>query len=270
MPWRQYAADGGLKTSYRLPPASVSVLGAVELDTDLGNSANIPWVVGLNGSALPAMVADGFLKRDSGNTAWQWVPYGSTANTVCQGNDPRLLAGIESSEGYLRCKLSTADSVTISFAPVSGTAYFTFLGRASTAFTPQYVRFQVATAGSGAQTAEVGLFSTANPPNRSNQTLTKIVATGTISALTSTGVKNNTAAFATSVAAGTYLWAGVRLAMATTQPACVAVIHDMEQGEVLYATASGALTAGASFSGVVNLVSVTPSVSGIDLSATLT
>lgn len=41
-------------------------------------------------SDAPASVANGFLKRNFGNTAWEEVGYGSGANTVTQGNDARL------------------------------------------------------------------------------------------------------------------------------------------------------------------------------------
>lgn len=47
-------------------------------------------VVSLQGDALPAKAANSFLKRNLGNTGWEEVPYGTGANTVCQGNDSRL------------------------------------------------------------------------------------------------------------------------------------------------------------------------------------
>jgi len=57
---------------------------------DLGGLYPGPTVVGLQQDLLPAKVAGGFLKRDAANTAWEEVTYGSSTNTVCQGNDPRL------------------------------------------------------------------------------------------------------------------------------------------------------------------------------------
>lgn len=60
---------------------------------DLSGSFPNPSVAALNGSALPANVTNGFLKRNSGNTAWEEVAYGSSSNTVCQGNDSRLSDG---------------------------------------------------------------------------------------------------------------------------------------------------------------------------------
>lgn len=61
-----------------------------------------------------------------------------------------------------------------------GTAYFCYMLQTSFAITPKYVRFFVSTGGVGAQTAELGLFSTPAGPNGAAQSLTKLVATGTI------------------------------------------------------------------------------------------
>lgn len=47
-------------------------------------------IVSLQGDSLPTKTANGFLKRNSGNTAWEEVVYGTGSNTVCQGNDSRL------------------------------------------------------------------------------------------------------------------------------------------------------------------------------------
>ena len=57
---------------------------------DLGGTYPNPGVTGLQGNALPAGAANGFLKRNALNTGWEEVAYGSVANTVCQGNDTRL------------------------------------------------------------------------------------------------------------------------------------------------------------------------------------
>ena len=133
----------------------------------------------------------------------------------------------------------------------SDKAYFVFVGKTNQVCAPQYVEFIVGTAGAGAQTAEVGLFSTASGPTRNTAlTMNKIVATGTIGDLTTTGATlRNTAAFATSVAAGTYLWAGIRTAMAATQPYLSALFWEWGDGFVLSCAGAGALTAAGPWTG---------------------
>lgn len=143
-----------------------------------------------------------------------------------------------------------APQVNLLLTIISGTAYFVYVGYTAVAITPQFVEFENTTGGTGAQTAECGLFSTPNPPNKSaSQSLTKLVATGTLTALTGTGMMRNNAAFATQVAAGTHLWAGVRIAMATTQPVTLSLGGDMSEGFVLSLVGSGALTGAGPFTG---------------------
>ncbi len=121
--------------------------------------------------------------------------------------------------------------------------------------------------GVGAQTAEVGLFSSTGPPAKANKTLTKLVSTGTVDNLTGTGVMRNTGAFATAVGVGTYLWAGIRTAMATTQPTLLAMTGDMAQGNILSTVGAGALTAAGPWTGAIIAAAVTAQCP--DLRATL-
>lgn len=132
---------------------------------------------------------------------------------------------------------------------VSGTAYFVYLGLLTSALTPKHVELFVLTAGSGAQTAEVGLFSSPAAPNKASQSLTKLVSSGTVDAMSSGAVVRNTTAFATLIAAGTHLWAGVRIAMATTQPAIAALCADFTQGRALSTAAAGVLTGAGPWAG---------------------
>jgi hypothetical protein len=176
------------------------------------------------------------------------LPYGTGQNTACEGNDARLLTTVDRGS---RVFSSPLPNVATALTTVSGTGYFVYLGRTATALTPKHVEFFVSTAGTGAQTAEVGFFSTPNAPNKASQTLTKLVSTGTVDALTSTGVKRNTSAFATSVPAGTHLWAGVRTAMATAQPQISGLCMDFSQGRVLSTASAGVLTAAGPWTGAI-------------------
>lgn len=127
-----------------------------------------------------------------------------------------------------------------SIFPVPSTlipAYFVYLGRTTQSIVAKFVEFYVHTAGAGSQSAEVGLFSTSNPPNKTAQGtngITKLTASGTLDSLTTTGVKRNTTAFNSGagyiVPAGTYLWAGLRIAMATTQPVVAGLGMDFGEG----------------------------------------
>lgn len=133
----------------------------------------------------------------------------------------------------------------------SGTAYWCYVGQIPSATTVRYIEFQVGTAGAGAQTAELCLASSPLAPNNASQSLTKIAATGSLDSLTTIGVKRNTVDFAQSVAAGTHLWAGLRTAMATTQPTVFGLCFDMAQGCILTTAASGVLTGAGPFTGAV-------------------
>lgn len=136
-------------------------------------------------------------------------------------------------------------------ALTSDTAYFVFLGRVTVPFTPAYAKGFCQSAGSGAQTAELGFFSTPAYPNAANQTVSKIVATGTITSLTGTGVKQNTAAFTTVILPGTFLWWGMRTAMAGSQPTMNALNRDYARGNILTTATAGALTGAGPWTGAV-------------------
>jgi hypothetical protein len=151
---------------------------------------------------------------------------------------------------------SRLPNVATAITLASNTAYFVYLGWTTKSLTIKYVEFYANTAGSGSQTAEVGLFSTANPPNKSNQGasgIVKLVADGTLTSLTTTGLKRNTTAFNSGngyvVGTGTHLWAGIRTAMGTTQPALAGLCMDFSQGLVLSTSSAGALTGAGPWTG---------------------
>ena len=182
---------------------------------------------------------------NQGRQGWQ----GNQGNQGWQGTQGLAngLTNIESDETQNIFFSRLPYGTTI--ACVSGTAYFVYLGRTVQAITPKFVEFYVTGAGAGTQTAEVGFFSTPAAPNKAAQTVSKLVSTGTVNSLTATGVCRNTSAFATSIPAGTHVWAGIRTAMATTQPTIAGLVNDYAQGHVLSTAGSGALTGTGTWTG---------------------
>lgn len=144
--------------------------------------------------------------------------------------------------------LSTSGNITTT----SDTAYWQYMGYTLKPCTITYVECQVTTGGTGAQTAEIALASSTSAPNRGNQTLTKLTANGTLDDLTTTsGTKRNTVSLSYSCAAGVHLWAGIRTAMATNQPAFLSVGRDWGNGQLLSTAGAGALTGTGPWTGTV-------------------
>ncbi len=163
--------------------------------------------------------------------------------------DKAMVFSVDTSPRILSSRLPNMGT---SLTTVSGTAYFVYLGLLTALAQPKFVEFFVAASGSGSQTAEVGLFSSPAAPNKANQSLTKLVSTGAVDALTSAfAVKRNTTAFATDIAAGTHLWAGIRIAMASIQPTISALCVDFLQGRILSTTSAGPLTGAGPFTGAI-------------------
>jgi hypothetical protein len=162
--------------------------------------------------------------------------------------DKAMVFSVDTSPRILSSRLPNMGT---SFTTVSGTAYFVYLGLLTALAQPKFVEFFVAAPGLGSQAAEVGFFSSPAAPNKANQTLTKLVSTGAVDTLTTTGAKRNTSAFATDIAAGTHLWAGIRTAMATNQPTISGLGADFAQGRVLQTPAAGVLTGAGPFAGAI-------------------
>jgi hypothetical protein len=134
-------------------------------------------------------------------------------------------------------------------AMTTGDAVFVYVGLIVTAQIAAFIRFSVNAGGTGAQTAEVALCSTPLAPNGAGQTLTKIAANGTLSALTGTGAMANTLTMAAAIPARTHLWAGLRTALASSQPTVYGVTGDGGSGQILKVAASGVLTGAGPFTG---------------------
>jgi len=172
----------------------------------------------------------------------------------CRGQD--ITQGVVEACPPGRILQSRLPNVATAITLINNTAYFVYLGCTTRPLRVKFVEFYVNTNGSGSQTAEVGLFATSNPPDKTNQGtngIVKLTADGTLSSLTTTGLKRNTTAFNSGngfvVGAGTPLWAGIRTAMATTQPALGGLCMDYSQGLVLSTASAGALTGAGPWTG---------------------
>lgn len=171
-----------------------------------------------------------------------------------------------------RIMRSARASTAASAALTSAQAYFTYLGFLRFPWTPQWVSFHMQAAGSGALTrAELGLFSTPLPPNKSGQSLTKIVATGAIDSLTAAGplIRRNSGAFATTIPGGTHLWAGLLEQLATTQPTVGGFVLDLQEGWVLTTAAAASFTTAGPWVGAIPAIVGAGTIVGLDLSAEL-
>ncbi len=158
----------------------------------------------------------------------------------------------------LRSPLATGGT----FLLIADVAYFLYIGQMPHTRVPKYVEVNMTTVGTGAQTAEVGLFSSTGPPNKGSLSLSKIVATGTVDTLTATLVtKRNTSAFTTPVYAETYLWAGIRTNMGGNQPTFRGIENDFSQGYQLSTATAGALTGAGPWTGaIIGGVTVAPAI----------
>lgn len=139
-----------------------------------------------------------------------------------------------------------------SSAVISATAYWVYQGFTAQAITVKFIEAIVASvAGTGAQTAEVAIASSPAAPNKAaSQSLTKIAATGTVdSLLVANTLIRNTASLSAVVPASTHLWAGIRIAMATTQPQMQGLTADWNQGHILTTAGAGVLTGAGPFTG---------------------
>jgi len=140
---------------------------------------------------------------------------------------------------------------------VEDVAYWIFCGTISIPITAAFVKFHVSTGGASTQVAEVALASSPLPPNGAAQVLTKIVANGTLSDLTGTGVMKNTVSLATVIPAGTHLWAGLRTAMGTTEPTVWGHTADRSTGQILSTATASALTGAGPWTGALITAAVT-------------
>ena len=146
------------------------------------------------------------------------------------------------------------------FTMIAASAYFIYLRQVSRANTPAYIRGQMVTAGSVTQdNAEVGFFTTSNPPNAGNQTLTPIGSAfkTTLDDLTAAGplVRGNSVAMAVALTVGQHLWAGIRVSMSAVQPIFIGAVGDGLRGNLLVKTSAAAFDGTTTYAGVVPAIS---------------
>lgn len=234
--------------SVAVPSRRILNFSSIFVLSDTNGKTNItldPDLLGLGGMAGTGIVvhtgAGTFIERTITVSAGLGIANGSGVSAA-----PNLYTLSPSdSQRVFRAPLGAGGTFTL----IEDTAYFVYVGQVP-ACTPKYVEFQVTTVGTGAQTAEVGLFSTPSAPNKASQSLTKLTADGTVDTLTvGTGMKRNTSAFSTAIADGTHLWAGIRTAMATNEPTLRGIELDFAQGYVLTTAKAGALTGSGPWTG---------------------
>jgi hypothetical protein len=185
---------------------------------------------------------------DSGSGGTAGLVPGPTAGYAAAGRLLRADATWASFDKQVVCKPRMNPPLAGSGQLLSARAYAVYLGIFPDDRLIKYVRFQVVTfAGTGAQTAEVALASSPTAPAYAAQTLTILVADGTVDSLLTTGVKKNANGFNSgsgyTVARDTHLWAVVRVAMASTQPYLGICDHQELSGSSMFAAGASALAA---------------------------
>lgn len=84
----------------------------------------------IGADAVPTNAANGFLKRNAANSAWEEVAYGTAANTVCVGNDSRLSNDRNPTSHASSHNAGGLDALTIDAA--AGTGSLRTLGTSAT------------------------------------------------------------------------------------------------------------------------------------------
>lgn len=179
---------------------------------------------------------------------------GKNIDSVCNADFDLYPPAVQQSDLRLRnmtCQLIAGTTTT------GATAYFVYLGRTNRRLSAQKVLFRVTTGGASTQAGEVGVFSSPVAPNGAAQTLTKIVATGTLDDLTGTGTLGNTTAFNKTIPAGTHIWAGYRVDMASTEPTVIGLTGDESNGAVLSLGSATAFTSGTTYAGALITAALT-------------
>jgi hypothetical protein len=158
-----------------------------------------------------------------------------------QGNTPKYI-GTGSDNIMSPFLPSTVTNITLT----STTAYAVYVGYVIKPITAEFVRYSIATDGTGLATAEVGLFTSVSAPNTNNQLLTKVVSGNSGFGV---GIRTNIANFSQSIPTNKHLWAVLRTSYVTTQPQVSSVFQDLRRGFILTGTMAGLMSGVVSFTG---------------------
>jgi hypothetical protein len=229
-------------------------------NTQLRNSSALS-VIGrsANSSGDPADIAasnasDAVLRESGGVLGFGTVATAGVADAAITA--PKIADGLlggsvigDANDSVMLPKtIDRGNAITVT----PGTTYCIYYGRTAYSKTLASVRLMLSgsSAATSTQTAEVAIMSSSSAPDGANKTLTKLAASGSITAM-APSVTNalvvNTSSLAYTIAAGVHVWTCVRVSMAGTQPSFNSTIADYGTGRVCSATGVGALTSATSF-----------------------
>lgn len=255
-------------------PISSTKAGAPAVTDDLSKGYDVGSLI-VNTSPTPRTI---YLCMDASLGAAVWILVCPVDTTVQPALAATSLTSARGLLGFGQVEVAAGHNVLGFTAPlVNGTylwisdrAYFVYMGYCRDSITVKHVEFRLSALAVGTQAAEVGLASSPAAPNGATQSMTKLIADGTLDDLTATlTIKRNTTAFNTTgyvVAAGTHLWAMCRaqFTVGPTQPTSDGIIEDYNEGSVLITSTASALTGTgpwtATVNGITNAVAGSPSI----------
>lgn len=195
--------------------------------------------------------------------------FGTASGKTAQGDDARFNVLVDFSDRrYFRSDIQKASG----FVPTSGTAYWTYCGRATAACTIKDVWATLSGNAAGTEVGELCVAYGDGPPGRGvNRTITKITAVASGTGLTSGAAKEFKGGSAqnASITAGMYVYLGCRYAYSVTQPGLQGLTRHNGMGDILTTAAAGVLTSGTSWTGTCLAFTAITGIEGPDLIGSL-